>query len=111
MITTNQNFDMVRGDTFVFCFEVSNLENIDHIFFSCKTKQTDTSYAFQKTLEDGIYNIEGYKYGVRIAPEDTENLNVGTYYYDLEIRSNSDVYTLLNGQLTLEQDITRDVDD
>ena len=46
-------------------------------------------------------------YIVRIAPEDTKNLETGMYYYDLQIELNGDVFTVLNGALKIESDVTR----
>lgn len=43
---------------------------------------------------------------VRIAPEDTQNLSPGQYYYDLEVGANGDVFTILRGILTLVPEIT-----
>lgn len=45
-------------------------------------------------------------YRVRVEPSDTKKLEVGRYYYDLEIRTNGDVYTLLRGILKIEKEIT-----
>ena len=45
----------------------------------------------------------------RKAPEDTYNVDLGTYYYDLEIWKNNDIYTILRGSLRIEKDITREL--
>lgn len=101
------NLDMVRGDTLTFAFEVGGIDHLDTAFFSCKVNATDDEYTFQKSLGDGISAASSGKYRVRVAPEDTEDIDVGAYYYDLEIGVNSDVFTLMKGRLRVEQDITR----
>lgn len=103
----NINLCMVRGDTLAFSFEVEGIDTLDTAYFSCRANADDENYVFQKSLTDGISLVETGKYRVRVAPEDTSNIEVGSYYYDLEIRKNSDIYTILKGVLKVEQDVTR----
>ena len=107
-VTTNRNLSMVRGDTFAFGFEVVGVDHLDTAFFSCKINADDEIYVFQKSFNNGITDAGNGKYRVRVAPEDTENVEVGSYYYDLEIGKNGDIYTVLKGRLKIEQDITRE---
>lgn len=106
---TDTDFVMVRGDTLAFGVEIEGLgQNLDTCYFSCKTDPSDTNYVFQKSLDDGITVVEQGKYRVRVAPDDTENLNTGKYFYDLEIGINGDIYTVLRGKLEIVYDITRE---
>ena len=108
------NLEMIKGDTLSFAFEVEfddapqKLEKVD---FTCKANFDDDYVMFHKELENGINfsKQEGTKlyYIVRIAPEDTKNLETGMYYYDLQIELNGDVFTVLNGALKIESDVTR----
>lgn len=108
------NLEMIRGDTLSFAFEVEfdeapqKLEKAD---FSCKTNFDDDDVLFHKELEKGINfsKQDGNKmyYIVRVAPGDTKNLEAGMYYYDLSIELNGDVFTILNGALKIEEDVTR----
>ena len=108
------NLEMIRGDTLSFAFEVEfdeapqKLEKAD---FTCKTNFDDNDALFHKELENGINfsKQDGTKlyYIVRVAPEDTENLEAGMYYYDLQIELNGDVFTILNGALKIEEDVTK----
>lgn len=110
------NLEMIRGDTLSFAFEVDfdeapqKLEKAD---FSCKVNLDDDEALFHKELGKGIdfSKQDGNKlyYIVRIAPEDTENLEAGMYYYDLQIEMNGDVFTILNGALKIESDVTTTV--
>lgn len=106
-VCKNINLCMVRGDTLAFSFEVEGIDTLDTAYFSCKANADDTEYVFQKSLTDGISLVETGKYRVRVAPEDTSNIEVGSYYYDLEIGANSDIFTILKGILKVEQDVTR----
>ena len=108
------NLEMISGDTLSFAFEVEfdeapqKLEKAD---FTCKANFDDNDALFHKELEKGINfsKQDGTKlyYIVRVAPEDTENLEAGMYYYDLQIELNGDVFTVLNGALKIESDVTR----
>ena len=106
-VCKNINLCMVRGDTLAFSFEVEGINTLDTAYFSCKANADDENYVFQKSLTDGISLVETGKYRVRVAPEDTSNIEVGSYYYDLEIGANSDIFTILKGVLKVEQDVTR----
>ena len=108
------NFEMIRGDTFSFAVEMEfdeapqKLEKAD---FTCKRNFDDDDVLFHKELGNGINfsNQGGNKlyYIVRVAPEDTKDLEAGMYYYDLSIELNGDVFTILNGALKIESDVTR----
>lgn len=103
----NRNLSMVRGDTFSFVFEAGGVDHLDTAFFSCKINADDEQYLFQKSLNDGITDRGNGQYSVRVAPNVTKDLEVGSYYYDLEIGKNGDIYTIMKGRLKIEQDITR----
>lgn len=104
------NLCMTRGDTLSFDFSVDDLE-IDNVYFSCRKEINDANYVFQKTTNDDITLIdaEAGEYNVKVAPEDTENVELGNYYYDLQINVGSDKYTILKGSLKIDYDITRGV--
>lgn len=102
------NLTMVKGDTLAFGVEIEGLDHdLATAYFSCKKDPNDDEYVFQKELNDGISKVETGKYRVRVAPADTASLEIGDYYYDLQIGVNSDIYTILRGKLTIEYEITR----
>lgn len=104
-----KNLSMIRGDTLAFTIEIEGLEDdLDSCYFSCKKTINDDEYTFQKSLEDGITKVETGKYKVRIAPEDTHNLEVGNYIYDLQIGIGSDIHTVMIGSLDIEKEITEE---
>lgn len=107
MNNTNKNLNMVRGDTLAFGVEIENLnQDLDTCYFSCKKDADDNDYIFQKSLEDGIEKVETGVYRIRVAPSDTRLVEVGNYYYDLQIGVNDDIYTVLRGVLKIEREIT-----
>lgn len=106
------NLEMIKGDTLAFGIEIEfdeSPQQLSNAYFSCKNIP-DGEILFQKSLNDGIEHVKqiGNKlyYRVRIAPQDTKKLEIGRYHYDVEIRINSDVFTILNGILKIEKEIT-----
>ena len=107
------NLEMIRGDTLQFGIGIEfdeATQELESVFFSCKKNYDDDETIFQKKLGDGIsfLKADGNKlyYIVRVAPEDTENIEAGHYYYDLQIGINSDVFTVLIGTLKIHNDVT-----
>lgn len=106
----NYQINMVRGDTLAFGLDFENLDqDLESAFFSVKVNATDDYYIFQKSLENGIYKVADNEYIVRIAPEDTAELDAGNYNFDLQISVNGEVFTIMLGIIVLEQDVTWEV--
>jgi hypothetical protein len=105
----NQNIIMTRGDTLSFGVEVTDIDGnpmtFDTAYMTCKKSCTDLIPVFQKSLEDGISQV-GDDYVVRVAPEDTEHVEAGRYYYDLQVGVGQDIFTILRGVIDLLQDVT-----
>lgn len=107
----NDNLFMVRGDTFRFNVEIEGLTtNLTSAYFSCKKNKDDTTYIFKKSLGDGITKVKntetGMLYEVVVAPADTENVECGNYFYDLQIEVNGEIFTPLLAILKIEKDVT-----
>ena len=101
--------NMVRGDTLAFGIEIEGMEqDLDSAYFSIKSSLSSNDYIVQKSLNDGISKISTELYTVRLAPSDTQNLEAGQYYYDLQIGVNSDIFTVLRGVINIEADVTRE---
>ena len=107
----------LRGDTLSHAIFVENLyQDVESIYFTCRDGANDNSeILIEKSLNNGItymyYDEEKdvRTYVVRIAPEDTKDLQAGTYYYDEQIEVNGDVITIMKGRFILEQDISRKI--
>lgn len=103
------NLEMTRGDTKALSVEIVGFNgDLQTAFLSCRVNQDDESYVFQKSLGNGITKIGTGKYSVKIAPADTNNLELGTYYYDLEIGMGGDIHTIAKGKLEITYDVTRE---
>ena len=88
--------NFVRGDSFPFKTLVTYLngnpikrEDISTLFVTCR-QYANINYPilFQKTIDDVTIDEEGYIH-VIFNPKDTENLDYGQYYFDIEITLNS----------------------
>lgn len=67
--------------------EYVQLDNDDLMFMTVCLHPGDTTYKFQKSLENGIeYNSETGKYDIKIGSADTAELEQGVNYgYDITI--------------------------
>ena len=111
----NQNIDMIRGDTLAFNFELQGLgsrsayEELEVIFAVAEHYDDDSIIEITKT--DGIalenYNTESDTalYSICIAPNYTKTMDLDRYYYDLQIKDDNNVITLMRGRLTILWDV------
>lgn len=109
------NIDMVRGDTLAFNFQLTGLSSRDEyenlaVFFAVAEHYDDNSI-FEASIDNGIA-LESYDvakdiatFSVYIAPNMTKALDLARYYYDLQLKTDGDVITLMRGRLTLLYDI------
>lgn len=105
----------VKGDTYSSGLTIENLhQDLDSAYFTCRDTLNDTGEVlFQCSLDNGItlvdYDIVNdiRQYAIRIDPSKTINIQSGTYYYDLEVGVNNDVFTIMKGKFIIEQDCTR----
>lgn len=105
-----KNFEVIKGDTLAFgveiAFDDTPPKDLNSANFSVK-RNPDDGYLFSKFLNAGIQKYKQVDnklyYRVRVDPRDTENLEAGFYYYDLEIRANGDVFTILNGLFIIDE--------
>lgn len=112
-----RDLTMVKGDTMSFAFQLQGLGEAtrpEGLILTCKETIEDNDPLFEVSLHDTIslrsYDSENdiLTYCVRIPPEKTEDLELGRYFYDIELRVNGDVITLMKGRLTLDYEVTSD---
>ena len=105
----NENITMIRGDTLAFNVEVTNengnVVTVDYADFTCKKLSDEHKSVFHTSLGAGIRQLDGLL-TVRVAPEDTQEVDAGRYFYDLCIGVDKDKYTVMKGVLNIEQDVT-----
>ena len=111
----NQNIDMVRGDNLAFNFQLSGLGSSSAyealtVTFAVAEHYDDVSI-FECISGNGI-ELESYDavkdtatFSVFADPNKTKTLDLARYYYDLQIKDDSNVVTLMRGRLTLVYDV------
>ena len=109
-----RDISMIRGDTMSFAFQVKGLEGQrpTDIKFTCKETIEDVDPLFICILGESISEIsydpdkDLLTYRVRVRPYQTAALELGRFFYDLELTVNGDIITLMTGRLSLESEIT-----
>lgn len=108
--------ELIRGDTGVYKFQRHDadgkviMEKADEIYFTVKTNGYSDEVLLQKTIEDMDFDQNGY-YHFIIQSSDTDNLNFGTYQYDIEIIQNGMKTTVARDEFILEEEITWVIDE
>ena len=98
-----KNFELIKGDTLAFAVEIAFDEDpvdADEMLFTVKRNADDGNLFQVAKVGNKLY------YRVRVSPWHTRSLEAGLYQYDLEIRVNGDIFTILNGLLIVENEIT-----
>lgn len=102
----DENIRIVRGDSLSFNIVMYGaIQSLDGVFFTIK-KDFNAEPLFQKSFEDGVSEVETGIYAVRVAPEDTAELEAGRYYYDLKVVKDDDVQTLERGIFEIVYNVT-----
>lgn len=106
------DFEFPRGDTKRFKFQLKDsegnvlvLSNSDQLYFTVKDNSRSTTPLIQKRIGSGIVYSDGYYY-VTINPSDTNSLDYRSYGYDIELKSDGIVKTLIIGEITLTEEYT-----
>ena len=105
------DIQIIRGDTTFLKFQrLDANENIiyseaDRMYFTVKKSRCVSTVIFQKTKKD-IKLDENGVYHFSINPEDTDNLNYGDYYYDLEVIDEKIKTTIAFGRFTILPEVT-----
>jgi hypothetical protein len=111
----DKNIDMVRGDTLAFSFQLAGLESRsayeDLIVTFAVAEHYDDASLIEITSGNGI-ELEDYDtakdtatFSVNVSPNNTKTLDLNRYYYDLQIKDDNNVITLMRGRLTILWDV------
>lgn len=108
---TEQGLIMQRGDSRSLTLALVNggtpvtlTQGTDVVIFTAKLSKTQTTADITKTIS----TFTDGKAVIYLEPDDTDDLDVATYQYDIQWNHNSDKYTVLKGKLKIEEDVTRD---
>ena len=110
----NKYITMIKGDTLsigIKCVDENNnpISDIRAVTMTCRDIETGKKIIFQKSIGDGVEKSteDSDVYIIRVAPSDTETAETGKYVYDVEIRAGSDVFTIMKGNLQIDDDVTK----
>lgn len=113
--TQECNFSFIRGDTFTLTVNVKNNGVVFDltgysVILSAMLDETGTSADIQLTGSDiTVVNAEG-KITCSFSPTDTMNATAGMYFYDIQIESTTQKYTIIKSKFELIQDVTKGTD-
>lgn len=102
---------IIRGDTGKFKFQRKDIQGnpitvkADKIYFTVKRNYVNFQPVIQKKIEDMFFDNEGF-YHFTILPSETDNLEYGNYYYDIERIVDGDKMTISKGTLKIDKEIT-----
>lgn len=106
------DLEFTRGDTQFIRFQLKDgqgnpitLADEGVLYFTVKKNKYSSDVLIQKKYPIDISYKDGY-YGFTLNSEDTENLQYGTYQYDIELKLGYYVKTLGFGTITLTDEIT-----
>mgnify|MGYP006916131408 CR=1 FL=1 len=97
---------MIIGDVLAFNIRFDEDVTLTSAKFTCREGDSD-DIVFQKTLNDGITQVDTKQYHVEVASADTASESEGRYDYDLQITVDGQRSTLMIGKLTLIQGVSR----
>lgn len=102
-----KNIRMYRGNSYCLKITVKNYDSeLDKIYFTVRDVNDVVKIA--KNLTNGITKItDENAYQLFLVPEDTEELEVEEYKYDIEIHAGDYVATKVIGKFVLLEEQTR----
>ena len=102
-----KNIKMYRGNSYNLKISIKNYDNeLDKIYFTVRDDNDDVKIA--KNLTDGITKItDENAYRLFLFPEDTEDFEIDSYKYDIEIQAGDFVATKVTGKFVLMEEQTR----
>ena len=102
----NQNFTLTRGDSLQFRINFLNAETMpSDIIMTVKDKSSDTVAVLQLQIGNGISRIDADSYLVKISSEQTSNLELLNYIYQIATVYNSDYETVVEGKLIITPEV------
>lgn len=102
--------ELIRGDTVKYKFRRKNNEGkviafkADEIYFTVKENGYTDKILIKKRLEDTF--DKDYYYHLTINPEDTDDLDYGTYRFDIEVIQDGAKTTVIIDKFIVSEEIT-----
>lgn len=107
------DFEFPRGDTCPLEFELiddngSKIESKKdfEVYFTLKNNFNQSEFIFQKKYSNKEIEYKNGMFFLIINHNDTANLKIGKYVYDVQLKSGDYVKTLILGEITLTKEVT-----
>ena len=106
-----KNIEIVQGDTVAFGLEFEEVNDtgdfidLTSAYFTVR-ESFEGEIKAQSSLGNGIAKEEVGLYSVSLSHEQTSELTPGTYYYDMQVGIDDDIYTIFTGVLTVIPSVT-----
>lgn len=109
-----QDITVIRGTTNEFDIKIVDdsgnsyeLTDGETLRFGVKRNSSCNTYEIVKNLTSADQDSESGTYRVKITPEDTADLNCGTYCYDAGVQSGDDYFNIIEcSHFTVAHNIT-----
>lgn len=107
-----ERITMPRGDIRNIHFTVCDANDTEvskeftQITFTVKANTSSRKIIIQKKLTDGTITKSGNVYSFSIMPEDTDDIDYGTYYYDIELIKGDKIHQTFVGKLIITEEVT-----
>lgn len=103
------NISVYRGETYQRNITISNFTlPITNLYFTVKKTDSDKNVALQKTVGNGLTLMDydedtnTYTYLLELDTDDTENLKIGDYGYDITITAEDYKKPIVMGTFSIE---------
>ena len=108
------DIELIRGDTYQLKFQRKLTDDTvitqkpDEMYMTFKRNYNEIGYVLQKRLSRNeiIFNEDDNYYYVTIEPEDTNDLDYGSYVFDIETKVGKVVKTIVLGKLKIKKEVT-----
>ena len=107
------DFSFPRGDTCPVSFNLTDADgealtptSATEIYFTLKNNYNETSFILQKRLSTGAITVVDGLCSFTLTHADTAALSYGKYNYDIQLKENGYVKTLVIGEIELTSEAT-----
>ena len=107
-----EHITMPRGDLKNVHFTVHDSNDayvskgFTQITFTVQANTSARKIIIQKKLTEGTITKKGNVYSFTLKPEDTDFIDYGTYYYDIELIRGDEIHQTVVGKLIITEEVT-----
>lgn len=106
--------EMTRGDTHIIRFQRKDANGkvietkVKEMYFTLRKNEYSDLILIKKKLDEGItFDEKDFYYRVEIDPKDTDDLDYGSYFYDVEVITDDYTKTIKKDYIEITKESTR----